>query len=108
MAVQYEGKSPGKLWKFWQKTKALAQTPFQYSTARDAQRMGKDGGISIGAAALTSVVLGVHIIAALPILPMLISVAGFSVCATFGWRAIQKGMGLSRSGFVTGYVRKKE
>jgi hypothetical protein len=108
MSVQYEGKSPNKLWYFWQNTKALARTPFEYTTQRDARKAGKDVAIFIAAAAATSVVLGVPIIAALPVLPSLISIAGSLTASIFAWQGFQKIRALKNSSFVYGCVRESE
>ncbi len=108
MAIQYDGKSPGKLWYFWQNTKAMLRTPFEYSTQKDAKKAGKDVGIFVGAAAVTQGVLSVSMIAALPLVPLLVSLVGFSVAINFGWQGFQKMRMLKNSSFVYGYVREKE
>ncbi|TAL37276.1 MAG: hypothetical protein EPN97_05465 [Alphaproteobacteria bacterium] len=108
MSIQYDGKSPGKFWYFMQKTKALMRTPFEYTTRNDAKKAGKDVGYFVGAAAVTSAVLAVPIIAALPLVPTLISLVGFSVAINYGWQGFQKLRMLAKSSFVYGYVREKE
>lgn len=108
MAVKYDGKSPGKLWYFWQNTKALAQTPFQYATAADAKKAGKDIGMFAGIATGTSIVLSVPVIAALPVVPLLLSLAGFSWALHHGWQGFHKMRALKNSSFVYSYVRSKE
>lgn len=108
MSIKYDGKSPGKLWYFWQNTKALARTPFEYTTQRDAKKAGKDIGIFVGVAALTQGVLSVGMIAALPLAPMLISLVGFSVALNFGWQGFNKIRALKNSSFVYGCVRENE
>ncbi|MEZ0260157.1 MAG: hypothetical protein ACAH80_04065 [Alphaproteobacteria bacterium] len=108
MSVRYDGKSPGKLWYFWQKTKAMAQTPFHYETQGEAKKIGKNMGIFVGAAAATQIVLGVGIIAALPLLPTLISLAGFSTALYFGWNGVRQIGPLAKSSFVYGSVREAE
>lgn len=108
MSVKYDGKSPSKLWYFWQNTKALARTPFEYTTHNDAKKAGKDLGIFVGAAAVTQGILSIGMIAALPLAPTLISLVGFSVALTYGWNGFQKCRMLKNSSFVYGYVREKE
>jgi hypothetical protein len=108
MSIKYDGKSPSKLWYFWQNTKAMMRTPFEYSTQKDAKKAGKDLGIFVGAAAVTQGVLSIGMIAALPLAPTLISLVGFSVAITYGWQGFQKMRALKSSSFVYGYVREKE
>ena len=108
MSIKYDGKSPSRLWYFWQKTKALARTPFEYTTHNDAKKAGKDLGIFVGAAAVTQGILSIGMIAALPLAPTLISLVGFSVALTYGWNGFQKARALMGSSFVYGYVREKE
>jgi hypothetical protein len=108
MSVRYDGQSPGKLWYFWQKTKALAQTPFHYETQGQAKQIGKNMGIFVGAAAVTQLVLSVSIIAALPLVPTLLSLAGFSTALYFGWNGVRQIGALAKSSFVHGSVRQSE
>jgi hypothetical protein len=108
MSIQYDGKSPGKLWYFWQNTKAMLKTPFQYQTEKDAKVAGKHVGKFAGIAIATSVVISVPIIAALPIVPMLVSLAGFSWAIHHGWQGVQKIRMLKSSSYVHGYVRDQE
>lgn len=108
MSVRYDGKSPSKLWYFWQKTKAMAQTPFHYETQGEAKKIGKNMGIFVGAAAATQLVLSVSIIAALPLVPTLISLAGFSTALYFGWNGVRQIGQLAKSSFVYGSVRQSE
>lgn len=108
MASNYREDKPGKLWLFWQNTKAMMRTPFEYSTQRDAKKAGKDLGIFVGAAAVTQGILSIGMIAALPLAPTLISLVGFSVAITYGWQGVQKIRALKNSNFVYSYVRDKK
>lgn len=108
MSVRYDGKSPSKLWYFMQKAKAMAKTPFVYETQGQAKDIGKNVGIFVGAAAVTQIVLSVGIIAALPLVPTLISLAGFSTALYFGWNGVRQIGQLAKSSFVYGSVREAE
>ena len=108
MAIRYDGKSPGNLWYFWQKTKALMKTPFDYTTRKDAGRFGKDVGIGVGALAGANLLLGVPILAATPILPWVIGFAGIMTGFHFGRNAWNKFKGLKETALVTNYVHQQE
>ena len=112
MSVKYDGKSPNKLWYFWQYTKAIVQTPFQYETADRAKSTGKSLGKFVGIAAATSIVLGalpaVVGVATLGIVPLCLSLGGYSWALHHGWQGIQKAGALKSSSFVYSYVKGQE
>lgn len=108
MAIRYDGKQPSKLWYFWQKTKALAQTPFNITTRKDAARFGKDAGITAGTLVAANLLLGVPIIAATPILPWIIGAAAIMTGFKFGREAWFKFKALKETALVSNYVRDKE
>ncbi len=108
MGIQYDGKSPGKLWYFWQTTKALLQTPFNHTTRKDAGRFGIDAGKTVGVLAAANVALMIPVIAATPILPWV--VGGLAITFGFKWgrEAWQKFGALKETSFVSSYVRTQE
>lgn len=108
MAIKYDNKSPGKLWYMWQNTKALVRTPFQSTTKKDAQRFGKDAGITIGSLVGANLLLSVPVIMAAPILPWIVGAGAITVAFKFGRDAWNKFKGLKETSFVSGYVREQE
>lgn len=108
MTIRYDGKSPGKLWYFWQKTKALMKTPFDYTTRKDAGRFGKDVGITAGSLVGANLLLGVPILAATPILPWIIGAGAITSAFYFGRNAWNKFKGLKETALVTNYVHQQE
>ena len=109
MAIQHDGKSPGKIWYAWQKTKALTMSFFDYSTKNEAKAAAKNTGFTFGSAigyGLTNAYL-------LPLLPIpgigiIASVAGFYAVAHFGRKAFIKTKSVVKSPFVYNYVRQAE
>lgn len=108
MGVQYDGKSPGKGWYFWQKTKALAKTPFNHTTRKDAGRFAKDAGITVGILAAANVALSVPVLMAAPILPWVIGAAAITFAFKYGRDAWSKFGALKETAAVTNYVREQE
>lgn len=108
MGVQYDGKSPGKAWYFWQKTKALAMTPFNHTTRKDAGRFAKDAGITTGILVGANLLLGVPVLMAAPILPWVIGFAAITGAFKFGRDAWSKFGALKETAAVTNYVRGQE
>lgn len=102
MGVQYDGKSPGKLWYFWQKTKAMAKTPFNHTTRRDAGRMGKDSGIAVALVGVANVGFAV------PIIGIVIGAVALGFAFKFGRDAYLKGGALAETAAVTNYIRAQE
>ena len=108
MGIQYDGKSPGKLWYFWQSTKALLQTPFNHTTRKDAGRFGIDAGKTVGVLAVGNIALMVPIIAATPILPWVVGGLAIMFGFKYGREAWQKFSALKETSFVSSYVREQE
>ncbi len=108
MGVQYDGKSPGKGWYFWQKTKALARTPFNHTTRKDAGRFGKDAGITVGVLAGANIALGIPVLMAAPILPWVIGATAIFFAFKHGRAAWSKFGALKETAAVTNYVREQE
>lgn len=108
MGVQYDGKSPSKGWYFWQKTKALAKTPFNHTTRKDAGRFGKDAGITVGILAGANIALSVPVLMAAPILPWVIGAAAITFAFKYGRSAWSKFGALKETAAVTNYVREQE
>lgn len=108
MGVQYDGKSPGKAWYFWQKTKALAKTPFNHTTRKDAGRFGKDAGITLGVLAGANIALGIPVLMAAPIVPWVIGATAIFFAFKHGRAAWSKFGALKETAAVTNYVREQE
>lgn len=108
MSVSYNGKQPGKLWYFWQKTKALLQTPINHTTRKDAGRFGLDAGKTVGVLAVGNFALMVPVIAATPILPWVVGGVALYFAFKYGRNAWEKFKGLRETAFVSNYVREKE
>ncbi len=108
MGVQYDGKSPGKGWYFWQKTKALAMTPFNHTTRNDAGRFGKDAGITSLFLIGGNLLLSVPVLMAAPIVPWVIGFAAITGAFKFGRDAWNKFGALKETAAVTNYVREQE
>ncbi len=108
MGVQYDGKSPGKGWYFWQKTKALAKTPFNHTTRKDAGRFGKDAGITAGILVGANIALSIPVLMAAPILPWVIGAAAITFAFKYGRDAWSKFGALKQTAAVTNYVREQE
>ncbi len=109
MAIQHDGKSPGKIWYAWQKTKALSQSFFDYSTKNEAKAAAKNTGLTVGSA----VSYGLANSYLLPLLPipgigLIVSVAGFFAVAHFGRKSFIKAKSVVKSPFVYNYVRQAE
>lgn len=108
MGVQYDGKSPSKGWYFWQKTKALAKTPFNHTTRKDAGRFAKDAGITTGILVGANLLLSVPVLMAAPIVPWVIGFAAITGAFKFGRDAWSKFGALKETAAVTNYVREQE
>ncbi|MDF3024830.1 MAG: hypothetical protein K0R10_2191 [Alphaproteobacteria bacterium] len=108
MGVQYDGKSPSKGWYFWQKTKALAKTPFNHTTRKDAGRFAKDAGITTGILIGANLLLSVPVLMAAPIVPWVIGFAAITGAFKFGRDAWNKFGALKETAAVTNYVREQE
>ncbi|HYD17505.1 MAG TPA: hypothetical protein VEF76_03405 [Patescibacteria group bacterium] len=108
MGVQYDGKSPGKLWYFWQKTKALVTTPFNVTTRKDAGRFGKDAGKTAGVLLVGNFALATPVLMAVPILPWIIGGTAFYFAFKYGRDAYLKFGALKETAAVTNFVRRQE
>ncbi len=108
MGIQYDGKSPGKLWYFWQTTKALVQTPFNHTTRKDAGRFGLETGKTVGVLAVGNLALMIPVVAATPILPWIVGGVALTLGFQWGKEAWKNFKGLKETAFVTNYVRTQE
>lgn len=109
MAVQHDGKSPGKLWYAWQKSKALSKSFFDYTTEKDARAGAKSAGISLGTLAGSSAVFHyVAVLAAVPLLPTVVGLVAGTVAINFGMKAFRKFQLVNNSPMVYNYVRQQE
>jgi len=109
MAIQYDGKSPSKIWYAWQRTKALATSFGDYSVGKDSKAAAKNGGMTLGSA----IAYGLTNSYLLPFIPIpgigLIASVGASIAVWhFGMKTYRKIKTVNSSNYVYNYVRQKE
>jgi hypothetical protein len=111
MPVQYDGQSPSRLWKVWQKTKAFAKSPFEPSVARSARAAGRNGaytaGTGLGWSLAHTYVLG-SIPLATTLLGWVIAIPAVIGLGVFGYKTYKNLKDVNRSSFMSSYVRKQQ
>jgi hypothetical protein len=105
MKPQYEGRSPGRLWYLWQRTKALGSTFRNASTKSEAKSLGKNAGILVGCVATAG-----YVAANITLLgiPSLVAGALFVGGAFFGIKGFNNFRSLKSSSAYQNYIRAQE
>lgn len=107
MGVQFNGKSPSKLWYVAQTTKAMMMTPFNHTTRKDAGRLGKNAAIITGSLIAANFLMGVPLIGG-TILSWVVGGAAITATFHFGRKGWEQFKGLKETAFVSNYVREQE
>jgi hypothetical protein len=105
MKPQYEGRSPGRIWYAWQRTKALASTFRNSATKSEAKGMGRNTAISAG-----SLLTAGYIYANITLmgLPTVLLIAGVAAGGFFGIKAFNDIRSLRKSSACVNYIREQE
>lgn len=107
MAIQYNGKSPNKLWYGYQNTKAFFKAFGDYTTKREAVSGMKNSGISLGTLAVAQMIV-IPMIAAVPLLPLVVSLASSVAAIHYAFKAFRDFKDVAQSRFVSNEVSAAE
>lgn len=107
MAIQYNGKSPGKLWYGYQNTKAFFKAFGDYTTKREAAAGAKNTGIALGTLAVAQMIV-IPMIAFVPLLPLVVSLASSVAAIHYAFKAFRDFKGVAQSRFVSNEVSAAE